>query len=157
MGMWPSGKKFTADVRYNIDDEKTVSACIGKSFGKDIFAVIPEFCGYAGRGKGFGPELWALSETKKFSLSSYVQYARLRDENSFVYLWLEGEGKVSKHFQPGLASETEKDVGQSPRLDLGFAAKLTFGRFGVSAYPLWTVTPKLRGDTHMRAGLSYSF
>ena len=152
-----TGKKFTADVRYNIDDENTVTACGGKQFGKDAFSVIPEICGYAGRRKGLGPEVWILSETKKLSLSSYVQYARLRDENSFGYFWLEGEGKVSKHFQPGLASETEKDVGQPPRLDIGVAAKFIFGRFGVNAYPLWTVTPNGRGDTHIRTGLSYSF
>jgi hypothetical protein len=152
-----SNPKFTSELRYNIDEQKTVTACIGKLLGKDVFSVIPEMCAYAGLGKGYGPEVWAFSETKRLSVSSYLQYAKLRGENSFGFFWLEGEGKASKHFQPGLATELEKDVNESPRVDLGLSSRFTFGKFVVNAFPLWTVTSNCRGDTHIRAGITYNF
>ena len=152
-----TGNKFVAEIRNGTDEDRTVTTCLGKSFGKEKFSVIPEACGYFGREKGLGPQFWVLSETKKFSLSSYAQYARLRRDKSFGYYWFEGEAKTTKHFMPGLGFEIQREVHEPKEIDFGPSTELTFGRFVFQFFPLWTVSKNDRGELHIHTGLIYNF
>jgi hypothetical protein len=152
-----SGDKLTADMRYNLDQDKTAGFCIGKSFGKKELSVIPEACGYAGKSNGYGPELWVMSDTKKYSVTSYIQYAKFLDTNSFGYAWLQASRKVGKRVELGLGSQAVKEGGNKFELDLGPAANLKLGHFTVSIVPLFRTTSDERGKLTIYAGLSYSF
>ncbi len=152
-----TGKSVTADVRYALDQDKTVTVCLGKSFGSETFSLIPEVCGYAGDFKGYGPEVWIISETNKYSLESYIQYARFSDDSSFGYSWLQAERKLSTHLAIGGGFQVTKEVGSATEIDLGLSFKATVGKFTFSALPMWRVSPQERGKVVVSSGVSYQF
>ncbi len=157
-----TGKKFTADIRYNFDQQKTAAVCIGKKFGKDEFAVIPEACGYVGKTNGYGPEVWFLSDTKKYSLMSYVQYTKMLDTTSYGYSWFQGERKISR-FGFGFGGQVLKNGSSSLEVDFGLSSKVTFGKVSFNFLPMWRVTssklgePTGRGDITIFTGIAYTF
>jgi hypothetical protein len=152
-----TGEKFTAEARYNLDEEKTMTVCLGKSFGKDSFSVNPEFCGYGGKSKGYGPEIWVLSETEGHSVVSYVQYAKLQNISSFGYAWFQTEKKVSKHFGLGAGTQVLKEERSATAVDLGPSVKVKVGKFSFNVLPMWRATSEDRKMLTVSSGVFYEF
>ena len=113
-----TGQLFTADIRYGMDEDKTLTACLGKSFGPAKFSINPEFCGDIGKHMGYGPEIWFLSDTSRVSEMSYCQYVKALNDTSYAYCWFESEYKFSSHFNFGGALETDHGGG-SGEVNLG--------------------------------------
>ncbi len=153
-----TGSRVTIDARYNFDQIQTGTVCIGKKFGTDALTVIPEVCGYSGRNNGYGPELWLLSETKKFSMTSYFQYAKFLDTKSFGYAWMTAELKASKNFQFGIGAESLKEGSRGTiSVGLGPSMKVIRGKMYFTLVPLWKVTPAGRGDRTVFLSVGFVF
>ncbi len=152
-----TGNKVTADIRYNLDEEKTAALCLGKSIGGERFSVVPEACAYAGKQKGYGPELWVLSETSKASLTSYIQYAKFREVPSFGYGWFQSEAKLSKHFAFGGGLQATKEGKLDISLDAGPSVKFYAGKMIFNVLPMWRVTPESRGRPTVSSGIFFEF
>lgn len=153
-----TGEKFTADLRYNFDEDRTAGFCLGKQFGKKAFSVIPEACEYIGQAFGLGPELWILSETDKISIESYVQYVKMFNTSSYGYIWLQSERKITRHFGLGLGGQALKVARERFEADLGPALKFTIGKRGyMSLLPMWRITPGERGKTTLYTGFGWTF
>lgn len=152
-----SGSKVVVDVRYNLDLDKTLGSCLGKTFGEESFSIVPEVCAYLGEENGFGPELWVLSETKRFSVTSYFQYARFREVKSFEYSWFQAERKISR-LGLGLAGQTTKEKDSTTDVDLGLSTTINLSeQTSLRVIPMWRVTKIDKGDRTLLVGLTYSF
>ncbi len=124
--IWAEAKGMVAEARYNFDADKTLTACVGKQIGGDAFNIVPEACGYVGKSKGYGPEVFVFSDTKHFALDSYVQYAKIINGKSFGYTWLQATAEVS-HFGFGIASQATKEGTHGVvDVDLGPSVKIHF-------------------------------
>jgi len=151
------GKSISAEVRYNWDDHRVGAACIGKPTGKDSLKLILEACGFVGNWNGFGPQVWILSETHRFSLVSYVQYAKPVDANQMGSQWGQFEGKLSRWLNLGLGGQAFQVSGSPLAVDLGPAIKLIHKRWDLSAMPMWRTTIQGRGEKRVYVGLGYEF
>jgi hypothetical protein len=159
-----TGEKFTAEVRHNLDAEGTITACIGKSFGNKSFSLNPEICGYTRKYHGYGPELWILSDTGKFSLTSYLQYARFSDTGSYGFAWFDAEYKIRnqekklfKMFGLGIGGLSLK-YGKDPvELDLGPSVKIKVWKLYVNAVPTWRINGPHRGNPTPVFGIGVIF
>jgi len=149
--------KFVLDARYNFDLDKTGAFCIGKSLGGEKFSIIPEACGYAGTYNGYGPELWILSETKSYSVTSYIQYAKFLDTDSFGYAWIQAERKIGRHVEFGLGGQALKNGANPFEADFGPAGSLKFGKFAINFVPLFRATKEERGKLTLYTGFSFAF
>ena len=152
-----SGKRMTAEVRYNWDDKGVVGACIGKAFGTDALTLIPEACGYSGKFSGYGPELWINSDTKKFFLSSYVQYAKMKGTTSYGYVWFQSDYKIHKNLGIGLGAQSLKDGKEASSADFGLSIVFRTEKFYINGLPLWRATSEKRGEFTSYVGIGLVF
>lgn len=150
-----SGKRVSAEVRYNWDDDNVGAVCIGKPIGKDSFKLIPEACGYVGKWNGYGPEMWILSETHRFSVVSYVQYVKTVDANQMGYSWFQFQRKASKWLNFGIGGQVLKDGSSPVAVDLGPIVKFIHKRVDFYINPTWRTTTQGRGERVVCTALEY--
>lgn len=151
-------KGFTEDLRFNFDEPKTLTGCVGKTFGSDRFNIIPEACGYAGLFHGYGPELLFNSDTKKYFMFSYIQYAKFVDTVSFGYGWLQADRKVGKRLEFGVGGQVLKEGSNPFWANLGPAVKIHLNsRFAINFVPLYGVAGAEKGKVKPYFELSYIF
>lgn len=126
-------KGLVVDVRPFVDAPGTLTTCIGKSLGGSKFNLSPEFCGYVGRYRGFGPEAWVSSLTRdgRISFSSYLQHAKFTGgTESFGYTWIQPEWKFSS-LGLGVTSEFSKTKKEGFEANMGASITIPLKR-GVS-------------------------
>ena len=152
-----TGRHLTAEARYNLDQEKTATVCLGKQIGKESFSVNPEACGYVGKENGYGPEVWVLSETSKSSITSYVQYAKFKKTSAFGYAWFQQETKVTKHVGLGGGVQLFKEGKSGVDFDLGPSVKVRTGKLMFNVLPMWRTTPTDRGKLTISSGIFLEF
>jgi hypothetical protein len=155
--LYHTNKYVVTEVRYNLDQDHTFGVCLGKEIGSKKFSVVPEACAYTGRYHGWGPELWLLSETEKFEMWSYIQYAKFFDTSSFGYAWFQAERKIWRGLGIGPAAQFLKDGKDPLEADLGGSMKLSVGRWYFNIAPTWRVTKLDRGNPTLVTGVGFTF
>lgn len=160
-GIYPwyfyTGRVVVVDARFNFDEKKTLAGCLGKKFGGKVLNIIPEVCGYAGQENGYGPELWVLHDSKKYSVMSYVQYARFLKAPAFGYAWFQTEMKIS-WLGIGVAGQATKEKQGTLDVDFGPSVKINFGRkIHLGVMPMLRVTPTGRMEKTVFLNLAYMF
>ena len=152
------GDKIFVDARYGYDDLKTGEFGLGKKFGSDTFAVVPKFCGYYGRTKGYGPELLAYSETEHIQMFSQTQYLHGTGNKSFFYNFTVVNVVVAKHVAIGAAGQVFKEIKGSPTTaDIGPSLQITFGKVALRVWPNWAVDKASRGRNSIWMGVGYAW
>jgi len=128
-----------ASLRYNYEEEETVSVQLGKTFSKEgiaSYAITPLVGLLAGKFKGAGVGTLAELEVGKFSFYTEPEYCirfNKPDEN-FFYNWSELSIQPSNFFYTGLALQTIKTRHEPYLFEPGFVLGFTIRNFEIPFY-----------------------
>ena len=150
-------KNWYAELRYNYEDNQTISFFGGKTFkgGKDFEYSLTPLAGFsAGRFTGLSLGINTEIEWKNFYISSQTQnsFGTKREIADFFFSWSELGYNISEHFFAGLAMQytRQKDyTGFEP----GFVAGLEIKNF---TFPVYVFSP-FRNGCYFVVGVNYEY
>lgn len=152
-----TNKNWYAELRYNYEDDQTISFFGGKSFkgGNDFEYTITPLVGFSvGNFTGVSLANNIESSWHKFYLSSQTQFsvATKATAQNFFFTWSEIGYTITKHFFSGLAVQyTIEKLLQS--FEPGVVVGLEAGNF---SFPLYIFSP-FKSDRYVVAGVNYQF
>ena len=150
-------KNWYAELRYNYEDNQTVSFFGGKTFtgGKRFEYSLTPLAGFsAGRftGVSFGTNTDA--DWKNFYLSTQSQYSfgTKKDVADFFFSWSEIGYNISKNFFAGLAMQYTRQIDNNS-FEPGFVAGFEIKNF---SFPVYVFSP-FRTGCYFVVGINYEY
>lgn len=135
---YQANKGWYGQVRYNYDEDQTVSVFAGKTFGAErqwTWMLRPQLGLLAGRFTGVGATVEAAIDRGLFSLSTRPQYSvSFRQEAPFFYNWTEASLQPFSFLYAGAALQHTYTRGEQPLLEPGLLLGFTFKNFDVPLY-----------------------
>ncbi len=150
-------KNWYAELRYNYEDNQTISFFGGKTFkgGNNFEYSLTPLAGFsAGRFTGVSFGVNADAEWKNFYLSSQTQYSfgTKKDIADFFFSWSELGYNISKHFFAGLAMQYTRQIDNNS-FEPGFVAGLEIKNF---SFPVYVFSP-FRSGCYFVVGMNYEY
>ena len=152
-----TGNNWYAELRYNYEDERTLSLFTGRSFkggNKMAFQLIP-LVGYStGVFSGVSIGLNADIDWEKLYLSSQSQFSKANQGNdgNFFFSWSEAGHSIGEHFFAGIAGQYTCDAVVSV-FQAGLLAGVTIKDF---SFPVYVFMP-FSNDRFFILGVNYEY
>lgn len=129
---------FTAELRYNYEDVKTISGAIGYNFYHDHdfwFVITPKAAVAVGHFDGVSPAISVILGTGRFAFSADAEYAySLNASNaSYFFSWLGATLDIRNAFYVGINAQHTKVYQSTNGLDAGVLFGFNPGNFDVHA------------------------
>ena len=150
-------RNWYAELRYNYEDNKTISLFAGKSFkgGSSFSYSITPLAGFsAGNFTGVSLGINADAEWKKIYLSSQTQYSMgiKKDEANFFFTWSELGYNISNHFFGGIAIQYTGTAVVN-NFEPGFVAGFELNNF---SFPVYVFSP-FQDSRYFIVGVNYEY
>lgn len=135
---YQSNSNWYASLRYNYEEDNTVSFQFGKTFSKEAsvsYSVTPLAGLLGGDFNGISIGALAEMETGRFSLYTEPQYCRkfTNTGENFFYNWAELSFRPCNFFYAGIATQTVKER-QSFITEPGLMLGITIRNFEIPLY-----------------------
>jgi hypothetical protein len=129
---------FSAELRYNYEDVKTISGAIGYNFYHDRdfwFVITPKAAVAVGHFDGISPALSVILGTGKFAFSADAEYAYSFDSSnaSYFFSWFGATMDIGSAFYLGINAQHTKLYNTPNGLDAGIVFGFNPGNFDVHA------------------------
>ena len=152
-----TSKNWYAELRYNYEDNQTISFFLGKTFkaGKSFEYSLTPLIGFsAGSFTGISFGTNADAEWKNWYISSQTQYSKATKDDvaDFFFSWSEIGYNISKYFFTGLAMQYTKQKGLN-EFEPGFVAGLQLKDF---SFPVYVFSP-FRTGCYFVVGVNYQY
>ena len=152
-----SKNNWYEELRYNYEDEQTLSLFSGKKFtgGSRLdYTIIPMVGISTGRFTGISIATNTEAEWKNIYFSSETQYSMAIKDNStnFFFSWSELGYNISTHLFGGLAMQYSRQNGITD-FEPGFVAGFSFKNI---SFPFYVFSP-FRQGTYFVLGLNYEY
>lgn len=152
-----SGKGAYAEIRYNYEDDETISFFAGRSFstGQQFQITVTPMLGIsAGRFKGLSLGANADAEWKNWFVSTQMQFSKSfsKTNGDFFFCWTEAGLNFSGSFFAGPAFQFTRQSGLS-EFEPGMLAGFSFGNVTIPFY-LFRVFSR---DQYIILGVNYEY
>ena len=150
-------KNWYAELRYNYEEDKTISFFAGKCFkgGNSFEYSLTPLAGFsAGNFTGVSAGINADAEWKNFYFSSQTQYSAgtKKGMSNFFFTWSEMGYNISNHFFGGIALQyTGTAAGNN--MEPGFVGGFSFNDF---SFPVYVFSP-FHDNGYFVVGVNYEY